>query len=295
MAYVPATDVRVSPGAEPRVVDYPPGATFGPRTLRDYELVWLLHGSAAWTCAGRTEQLVPGSLLLCRPGMSDEFRWDGALATRHAYIHFGLDSPPDTASEWPLVRHLAPDDVLSGLFRYLLWLASAEPPRWPERVGEVLALLLATFVSGPLPDGGADAPVPAPILAVVEFLRARWADGPTMPALTAELAAAAAVSPSQLSRLFRTRFGIGPAGAVELLRLSRAEDLLRRSNLPIATIAAHTGFADAYHFSRRFRASYGVPPRRFRAEGPRAAPPVEQFGLLPLQRRLWRLDEGMPS
>jgi AraC-like DNA-binding protein len=292
MAYVASADVRVSPGAEPRVVDYPPGATFGPRTLRDYELVWLLHGSATWTWAGRSEQLVPGSLLLARPGMSDEFRWDCTRSTRHAYVHFGLDSAHEAVGEWPLVRHLAPDDLLAGLFRYLLWLASAEPPRWAQRVGDVLGLLVATFVSGPLPNGDQPAPVPAPILAVVEFLRGRWAGGPTAPVPTAELAAAAAVSPSQLSRLFRTRFGIGPAGAVELLRLGRAEDLLLRSNLPIAAIAVHCGFADAYHFSRRFRASYGMPPRRFRAEGPHAASPVEQVGLLPLQRRLWRLDEG---
>jgi AraC family transcriptional regulator len=295
VAYVAVAEVRVSPGAEPRVVDYPPGATFGPRTLRDYELVWLLRGGAVWSWAGQTERLVPGSLLLCRPGMTDEFRWDGALPTRHAYVHFGLDSAPCGEAEWPLVRHLAPGDVLSGLLRYLLWLASAEPPRWADRVGEVLALLVATFVSGPVPGGDEAAPVPAPILAVVDFLRKRWADGPTVAVPTAQLAAAAAVSPSQLSRLFRTRFGLGPAGAVELLRLSRAEDLLLRSNLPIAAIAAHSGFADAYHFSRRFRAGYGVPPRRFRAEGPRAASPVEQVGLLPLQRRLWRLDEGAPA
>jgi AraC family transcriptional regulator len=292
MAYVAAADVRVSRCAEPRVVDYPPGATFGPRTLRAYELVWLLRGSAVWTCAGRSEQLVPGSLLLCRPGMSDEFRWDVSLPTRHAYVHFGLDSTPDRAAEWPLVRQLAPEDMLSGLFRYLLWLASAEPPRWAERVREVLALLVATFVSGPLPAGGEALPVPDPIAAVVEFLRERWADGPTVPVPATELAAAAAVSPAQLSRLFRTRFGIGPAGAVELLRLSRAEDLLLRSNLPIAAIAGHCGFADAYHFSRRFRAGYGVPPRRFRAEGAPAASPVEQVGLLPLRRQLWRLGEG---
>ena len=31
-----------------QVADYPPGATYGPRTLPNYELLWILHGSALW-------------------------------------------------------------------------------------------------------------------------------------------------------------------------------------------------------------------------------------------------------
>jgi transcriptional regulator GlxA family with amidase domain len=82
---------------------------------------------------------------------------------------------------------------------------------------------------------------------------------------------------------------------VEVLRLSRAEDLLLRSNLTIGAIAVRCAFADAYHFSRRFRAAYGMPPRRFRTGGQPAPQPVARSGLLPLHRRLWRLDEGWVS
>lgn len=30
------------------VAVYPPGATFGPRQLEDFEFVWLLQGTAEW-------------------------------------------------------------------------------------------------------------------------------------------------------------------------------------------------------------------------------------------------------
>ena len=32
----------------PAVADYPPGASFGPIRLPDFELVWLLSGTASW-------------------------------------------------------------------------------------------------------------------------------------------------------------------------------------------------------------------------------------------------------
>jgi AraC-like DNA-binding protein len=44
------------------------------------------------------------------------------------------------------------------------------------------------------------------------------------------------------------------------------------SNLPLDTIARQSGFADAYHFSRRFRAIYGIAPSVFRSLPPESAP-----------------------
>jgi AraC-like DNA-binding protein len=267
------------------VVDYPPGSTFGPRTLTDFELVWILHGSARWTLGDQIHDLGPGALLLARPGMRDFFRWDPDRGTRHAYVHFQLDTD---GSGWPMVRQLASEDPLAGLLRYLIWLGSATPSGWRERGADVLDLLVDTFVRGPLPES--EAPLPPAIVAVAAHLRRIWGGGVTRPIPVAELAAAAAVSGVQLSRIFRTRFGIGPVGAVELLRLGRAESLLLRSNSPITSISTACGFADPYHFSRRFRAVYGISPSHFRAGGPPAAPPspVVARGLLPLEREVWR-------
>ena len=75
---------------------------------------------------------------------------------------------------------------------------------------------------------------------------------------------------------------------LELVRLSRAAVLLQRSNASLAEVADATGFANAYHLSRRFRAAYGVPPGRFRRTLPGADPlgPVREAGLLPLAQAL---------
>jgi transcriptional regulator GlxA family with amidase domain len=73
-----------------------------------------------------------------------------------------------------------------------------------------------------------------------------------------------------------------------LVRLSRAAEALVRSTATIAEIAHLTGFANPYHFSRRFRLTYGVAPGGYRSSDDRPDPlaPLQDSGLLPLSYRL---------
>jgi AraC family transcriptional regulator len=259
----------------PAVADYPPGSTFGPRDARTYEFVWLLSGSATWHWDDMRVPLAPGTLLLVRPGMRDAFHWDPRRPTRHAYVHFTLGGVADGVM-WPVMRDLGGrPDPMGALCQYLLWLGAACPPAWREQAAETLRLLVLTFLAPAPPSTGADdgGGLPAPIVAAMTAVRAAWSDGVARPVPLERLAAAADVSVSTLCRAFQRRFGLGPVAALERLRLARAEPLLWMSNLSLQAIAVQCGFADAYHFSRRFRAVYGVAPSAFRATAPQAAPP----------------------
>jgi AraC family transcriptional regulator len=269
------------------VAVYPPGATFGPRRLPDFEFVWLLQGTAEWRYDQGTITLGANCLLLGRPGMRDSFVWDLVRPTRHAYLHFRLvgrlPGLPDPAL-WPLVRRLPDDDPLRPLLRYLLRVGE------DRSTAEVLRLLLTLFVRGPLPDPD-DQRLPPPLEGLLEHLRRAWSPpAPTRPLPLRELAAAACISAGYLSRLFRHHYGIGPVAAVELLRLARAATLLIRSNLSVAAVAGDCGFANPYHFSRRFQRVYGQPPGRYRRAPTRLEPtePLARVGLLPLADRIWR-------
>ncbi|MER7838189.1 helix-turn-helix domain-containing protein [Streptomyces sp. NPDC096040] len=45
------------------------------------------------------------------------------------------------------------------------------------------------------------------------------------------------------------------------------------AGISLRATAVQCGFADVYHFSRRFRAVYGMPPSTFRTVPPESAPP----------------------
>ena len=76
-----------------------------------------------------------------------------------------------------------------------------------------------------------------------------------------ELAAAAALSPRQFSRLFHAETGRTPAKAVENLRVEAARLMMEEGRYPIEVIATETGFADRERMRRAFLRAFGQPPQ----------------------------------
>lgn len=285
---------RVRPHGLVQVAHYPPGSTYGPRPLRDFEFVWVLRGAARWrvtdTSGGAVREvgLRPGSLALARPGTTDSYAWDDGYPSSHAYVHFDVDPAPEAgarAGDRPLALTMADHDPLSGLCRYLLDLASVggEPER--RRSDQVVGMLLDLFLTGPFPRAaGTDRGVPPGLLPALDHVRTVWEAGGVQAVRVTELAAAASTSPGHLSRAFTSAFGCGPATTLELIRLGRAAIALQRSNLSIAQVARHHGFADAYHFSKRFKRAYQIPPGQFRRHEEIHDPlgPIDARGIQPV-------------
>jgi AraC family transcriptional regulator len=78
------------------------------------------------------------------------------------------------------------------------------------------------------------------------------------------LSGVACLSEFHLARMFRTSFGTPPYAWIAAQRVERARLLLRTTALPLEQVAARCGYANASHFSHRFRAAVGVPPLAYR-------------------------------
>jgi AraC family transcriptional regulator of arabinose operon len=78
------------------------------------------------------------------------------------------------------------------------------------------------------------------------------------------LAAAAGLSSSRFTHLFREQIGVPIGRAVRTLRLREAALLLAYSADPVGAIAARVGFSSIYYLSHVFRRAYGVSPRAYR-------------------------------
>lgn len=269
-------DLLVSRPTTIGVATYPPGASYGPRRLGDHEFVWVIEGEVEYRHGDRGVAAPPGSLILCRPGAVDSFRFDPCRRTRHAYFHFRVvavpaDWPPPVA--WPTVRAVGADDLLPTLFRHLLtWAAEGAP----SQVERTTAHLLAAFVGGETATGAIPAEVaPEAVGRVQAHIYDRLDREPDAAIRLDDLATVAGVNRAHLCRLFRATTGRTPMETVRLARLDRAATLLARSNYSIAEIAAMCGFASPFHFSRRFKESYGEPPRALRDRVRAGAVPPE--------------------
>lgn len=84
------------------------------------------------------------------------------------------------------------------------------------------------------------------------------------PLLVGDLAAQIPLSPSHFSKMFRQYTGFSPYDYIRTRRITRAKELLLRSELPVSAIAAATGFGSESNFFKAFRAAVGSSPLHFR-------------------------------
>ncbi len=78
------------------------------------------------------------------------------------------------------------------------------------------------------------------------------------------MAAVAGVTPSHFCRLFKKATGISPHQYVMKARLDRAQQMLVQTDLSLAALSEATGFTSQSHFSRAFRAWFGMSPSDYR-------------------------------
>lgn len=149
---------------------------------------------------------------------------------------------------------LALDEGLQGLLLF----ARAQPA---AALAASRASLATLFLQGLTHRArGEEDGAPAALRRATAFLQRHYA----APVTTAEIAAAAGVSPATLHRLFTAWHGRSPMRYLGGLRLARAKALLATTCKPVAEIALDCGFSEQSALTRALRREAGVTPARFR-------------------------------
>lgn len=97
---------------------------------------------------------------------------------------------------------------------------------------------------------------------VFEYIRANLGTSLAM----ADLATVAGMSPWQFARAFKAEKGQSPHQYVLERRIDHARELLAFHDMPLAQVAAASGFASQSHMTDVFRARLGVTPGRYRRD-----------------------------
>lgn len=79
-----------------------------------------------------------------------------------------------------------------------------------------------------------------------------------------ELASVAAMNPNYYTTLFSRQFGHPPIEYFNRLKVQRACELLKSTDLLVSEIGEQLGFNDPYYFSRVFRKIMGSSPKKYR-------------------------------
>ena len=202
-------------------------------------------------------------------GETAQLRISGVRRFRHLLLRFDeeelaglVDEDVDTSTALR-TRPLVVDEPLLALCR-LFANECADRDAGCRLYGDSLsvALLLRLVQLG----GGSAVPArpsgltPWQYRRVLDHIEAHYAD--EVPLDT--LAGLTRLSTSHFSRAFKRSVGTSPHKWLVALRCTKAKQMLLEGQLPLAEIAAATGFADQSHFTRVFGQSNGMPPATWR-------------------------------
>lgn len=104
------------------------------------------------------------------------------------------------------------------------------------------------------------------IKTMLQFIQEHYAEDVSVE----QIAASAAISPSECLRCFHDMIGTTPNQYLRDQRTQRAAELLCGTGLQVSEIAAQCGFQDASYFARAFRQVYGCGPTEYRRKARRA-------------------------
>jgi transcriptional regulator GlxA family with amidase domain len=95
---------------------------------------------------------------------------------------------------------------------------------------------------------------------VVSFIRENYQRKLTLK----EMAETVNLSHWWLCHLFKNDIGTSPERFLAQVRLEKARSLLEGTFLSVKEVMSEVGMSDAGHFSKSFRAAYGVTPAKWR-------------------------------
>lgn len=232
------------------------------------ELVVVARGSVEHEIDGDVAKLSRGDFFVLHPGKSHSYPKSSADAELFNVLYdAGVPIPMLALSGFPFVDFVYPPSGLAKEKPYS-GIVSRLPPK---PLQEVLALLEAMLRERREPGAGSSLFLGSLFSSVVILLarstvvaapavKSDWRLGGVVNYMQChlaerlridKLARLAAMSQSTLLRAFKEAFGCGPAKYFSSLRLSRAVELLKTTNLTVGEVAWKTGFYDDSHLRKK--------------------------------------------
>ncbi len=238
----------------------PAHTTVSRHTHRFYEGFLVLQGTVSLITPWETQALEAGSLVFLSPGTVHQWQTQ-AEACHWLVLSCDLDHHLRTLTRqaWPVYPELLWTVLL------LCETVARAAPDWAGRANGYLGVLYAALVGllDPTPAPPSLDTTPQLVTRIDELLR----DHLTAPLTLEALATHVAMSARHLSRRFHQYTGMTIHERLDALRLERAAQLLRRTNLPVVAIAQAVGITNGAYFAQRFRQRFDASPKAFRQRG----------------------------
>ncbi|MFK7800077.1 MAG: helix-turn-helix domain-containing protein [Anaerolineae bacterium] len=243
---------------------YPPGGTFGPRMMKYWSLITVLKGHIKFTIDRQVFNVGPHTVFLSRPNAREYYECARSGVTEHTWVRFQLNGLTDRFLNHltALPRPITLSEEIHARTLEVMRLTGGDQMRHAEQAQAMSLLLFWRYVAEAerVQRGKQVTPAVLAVNLAQEYIHDHMFD----PLTVAEIAAGAAISPSQLTRLFRAKLNLTPMAYVWKVRTQQGIEMLQNTGLSIGLIAHQCGFKSQAHFTRRIKKQTGIAPGEIR-------------------------------
>jgi AraC-like DNA-binding protein len=258
----------VRPGMEYPPPEHPSGYYYkykNGRVLNEYQVHYITEGEGRYENRGGGYRIMPGSVLITKPGIWHRYRpgkntgWIENYVGFTGHIAHQILGRPWFMTAGPVVNAGLREefiDTYEKIFHYIL----EEKPGYQQVIAGMIMKLLGFLVSMEKLKDFTDIRVEKIIQESRFWIREN---------VEAELdfqafAEKNSISYSYFRKMFKKYTGVPPVKYHLDLKVLRAKEMLLHSDLSIKEISFELGFHSAYYFSRVFKAKHGSAPSEIR-------------------------------
>ncbi len=249
--YIHLNNCGLSTGSNPLfVTSYPNGRD-------DWEIFYQISGEFTAGYDGKAITLTPGDILIYPPKKPQLY--EQPSGSRTLWIQFDGTAVEYILSSLGLscgFRRGTLDSLIVESFRHLSGLSGSDYASVTVKNGTLLTLLgfLARNSVGEKANLGEN------LSPAIQLMREEY---PRQISI-AECAALCHMSESSFTHQFHDSVGVTPRDFLKDIRMEKACDLLKHTDLNVSRIATLCGYRDPLYFSRLFRKKFGVSPSDWR-------------------------------
>ena len=240
----------------------------GKQTMRKhchnhFEIYFITKGNCCYFIENKVYHMIPGDIILIPEGIMHNTQYQNTVYSRKLISCSEYFIPDSVKPMLPSLMHLYrnPDiaDSINDIFNKI-----EEEYYHIDELSEdifkcytnMLFFLLARHPNMSIPQDDEKHYIDD----AIEYLQNNYTKNITLPDISARYF----VSPEHFSRVFKKKTGFNVSEYINVLRLQKAENMLKQLNAaPITEIAEDCGFNDSNYFSLKFKELYGMPPKRF--------------------------------
>ncbi len=226
------------------------GHAFGP-AVRPY---WLLHyvasGTGVFVREGKVHIIKAGEVFVIPPYTETFYQADESDPWAYIWIGFTAAGNLPPAFELPVIRHAGVGEIFEDMMRCYK-MENGKNAFLLSRLWELVGVLLE------------QEPVQIDyVQKALGFMHAEYMEDIAV----AQIAKRLNLDRSYFSTLFREQMGMPPSQYLMQYRLEKAAELMTVYGEKASVACVSVGYPDLYHFSKMFKAYFGVSPRGYQKQ-----------------------------